>query len=383
MPVTPDEFIMRVRRRVDADLRDWAVGNTTTATLDVSLRSPSEKDAIADLDGTLQWVESWRTAAESMPISVIWRQRIWARVGTQIVPDRVQVDGPDALTSLAGEGVRWRRWTSRVSSLRAHFGSQIDHMIRTRLREIGELDDSDFECLITAIDWLLGHPDSGLRLRELPVRGIDTKWLERHRTVVESLTLAMTGRDSLGLNERTDVGRIRLLDPADSAHSGGLRDIGAPIEDLAALGLRPHAALIVENLQTFLSLPTMPSVVAAYGQGNAVVALARIPWLRETPTYYWGDLDSHGFRILNQARSVGLEARSLLMDSPTLYEHRDLWVVEPNPFLGAARLLTESEAATLAELRALGHVRLEQERIPLAYALEELRRCLDSSARPT
>ena len=188
--------------------------------------------------------------------------------------------------------------------------------------------------------------------------------------MVESLTLASTGRGSLGLNERTDVGRIRLLDAADSA--GGLRDIGAPIEDLATLGLSPQVALIVENLQTFLSLPTMPGVVAAYGQGNAVVALARVPWLREARIFYWGDLDSHGFRILNQARAVGLEAQSVLMDSHTLYEHRDLWAVEPNPFLGTASLLIESEAATLAELRALGHVRLEQERIPWVYALEKL-----------
>jgi hypothetical protein len=373
MPVTPEEFILRVRRRVDVGLRDWALGDTATATLDAPLQPPSERDAIADLDGTLRWVESWRRASDRLPISVIWVQRAWPRIGTQLVPNRVQADGPDALTSLAGERERWHRWASRASSVQTHLGTEIDGVLRTHLREIGELDQTDFERLITAIDWLVRHPDSGLRPRELPVRGIDTKWLERHRAVVESLTLAGTGRGSLGLNERTDVGRIRLLDPADSADSaGGLRDIGAPIEDIASLGLSPQAALIVENLQTFLSLPVMPGVVAAYGQGNAVVTLARIPWLRAARIFYWGDLDSHGFRILNQARSVGLEAQSVLMDSGTLYEHRDLWVVEPNPFPGTASLLTESEAATLAELRTLGHVRLEQERIPWVYALEKL-----------
>ena len=373
MPVTPEEFVSRVRRRVDAGLRDWALGDTTTATLDAPLQPPSERDAIADIDGTVRWVESWRQASDRLPISVMWVQRAWPRIGTQVVPNRVRVDGPDALTSLAGEGDRWRRWASRASLLQTYLGTEIDGVLRTHLREVGELDETDFERLITAIHWLVQHPNSGLRLRELPVRGIDTKWLERHRAMVESLTLATTGRSSLGLNERTDLGRIRLLDPADSADSaGGLRDIGAPIENLAALSLRPQATLIVENLQTFLSLPTMPGVVAAYGQGNAVVALAHIPWLRASRIFYWGDLDSHGFRILNKARSVGLEAQSILMDARTLHEHRDLWVVEPNPFLGTASLLIESEAATLAELRALGHVRLEQERIPWAYAMEKL-----------
>jgi hypothetical protein len=370
MPVTPEEFLVRVRRRVDMGLRDWALGDTTTAMLETPLLPPSERQAIADLDGTLRWVESWRKASDRLPLSVIWVQRAWARVGKQTVPDRVRADGPDALTSLVGEGERWRRWAGRASSLRRYLGIAIDGVLRTHLREIGELGESDFERFIAAIDWLVQHPDSGLRLRELPIRGIDTKWLERHRAAVESLTLAATGRDSLGLNERTDVGRIRLLDAADSVW--GLRDIGAPIEDLAALDVSPQVALIVENLQTFLSLPTMPEVVAVYGQGNAVVALTRIPWLRDARAFYWGDLDSHGFRILNQARSAGLEVQSVLMDSRTLYDHRDLWVVEPKPFLGTTSLLTESEAATLAELRALGHIRLEQERIPWTYALEAL-----------
>ncbi len=370
MPVTPEEFIARVRRRVDTRLRDWALGDISTAMFDIPLQPPSERVAIADLEGTLRWVETWRESSDRLPVTVIWVQRAWARVGTQVMPDRAQVSGPDALTSLIGESERWQRWVARVSLLRKSFGSEIDRVLRSHLREIGELEESDFERLVVTIDWLVRHPDSGLRLRELPIRGIDTKWLERHRTVVESLALSVTGRSSLGLNERTDVGRIRLLDGADSVW--GLRDIGAPIEDLAALNLSPQAVLIVENLQTFLSMPPMRNVIAAYGQGDAVVALARVPWLRRARIFYWGDLDSHGFRILNLARSVGLQAQSVLMDSRTLYDHRDLWVVEPKPFLGIASLLTESEATSLAELRALGHVRLEQERIPWAYAREAL-----------
>jgi hypothetical protein len=117
----------------------------------------------------------------------------------------------------------------------------------------------------------------------------------------------------------------------------------------------------------------MLGVVAAYGQGNAVVSLARIQWLRDARIFYWGDLDSHGFRILHQARAAGLSAHSVLMDTATLHEHRDLWVTEPKPFTGTAALLTEAEANALAELRTLAHIRLEQERIPWTYALTALR----------
>lgn len=370
MPMTPEEFVERVRRRVDANLRDWAIGDFNTAVLELPLRPPSEREAIADLDGMSLWVRSWRDAADRLPFAVTWTQRAWARVGVQSVPSRASIQGADALANLVGEDDRLRRWTGRVALLREQLGEAIEGPLRSHLREIGDLDEQDFERLTSTVNWLIQYPDSQLRPRELPVRGMDTKWLERHRASVESLTLAVTGRSSLGLNERTEIGRIRLLEPGHTV--GGLRDIAAPIEDLAALALAPQTVLVIENLQTFLSLPPMLGVVAAYGQGNAVVSLARIQWLRDARTLYWGDLDSHGFRILHQARAAGLSAHSVLMDTETLYEHQDLWVTEPKPFTGTPALLTEAEASALEELRALAHIRLEQERIPWAYALRAL-----------
>jgi hypothetical protein len=370
MPMTPEEFVERVRRRVNANLRDWALGDFATAVLDLPLSPPSEREAIADLDGMSGWVRSWRDAADRLPIAVTWTQRAWPRVGVQSVPSRAFIQGADALAGLAAEGDRLRRWAGRVALLREQLDAAIEGPLRSHLREIGDLDEQDFERLISTISWLVQHPESKLRPRELPVRGMDTKWLEKHRSLVESLTLAVTGRGSLGLNERTEVGRIRLLDPGHAV--GGLRDIAAPIEELAAMELAPQTVLVVENLQTFLSLPPMLGVLAAYGQGNSVVSLARIRWLRDARIIYWGDLDSHGFRILHQARAAGLRAQSVLMDTATLYEHRDLWVPEPKPFTGAAALLTEAEASALTELRALAHIRLEQERIPWAYALRAL-----------
>ncbi len=94
-------------------------------------------------------------------------------------------------------------------------------------------------------------------------------------------------------------------------------------------------------------------------------------------TAYWGDLDSHGFAILNRARAAGLDMESLLMDAATLDMHRDLWVREPQPFVGELARLSADESAAFAMLAAEGYPRLEQERIPWAYALDALRVALD------
>lgn len=82
---------------------------------------------------------------------------------------------------------------------------------------------------------------------------------------------------------------------------------------------------------------------------------------------YWGDIDTHGFAILNRARTYIPSLKTVLMDESTLMSHRDLWVEEKDQHLSIELpLLTSREQQLYQSLRsnALGqHVRLEQERI--------------------
>ncbi len=52
--------------------------------------------------------------------------------------------------------------------------------------------------------------------------------------------------------------RLRVLDPILRAQVGGLDDINAPLEMLAARPWQPRHMLIVENLQTGLALQDLP-----------------------------------------------------------------------------------------------------------------------------
>jgi hypothetical protein len=86
--------------------------------------------------------------------------------------------------------------------------------------------------------------------------------------------------------------------------------------------------------------------------------------------FYWGDIDTHGFAILDSLRAFFPDARSFLMDRETLLAHQSLWGDEPDRCDKDLPRLTAPEAALYAELRAdsLGtHVRLEQERISFGY----------------
>lgn len=192
--------------------------------------------------------------------------------------------------------------------------------------------------------------------------------IETRRGLVESLHAAGTGRADLGLREPAPLVRMRVLDSALSL--GGLSDVSAPVEDLARLQIHPEVVYVFENLATVLAMPGRSGAVALHGGGHRVDLVARLPWAQRVT--YWGDLDSHGFAIVHQLRTRGVEVASVLMDTETLLAHRDLWGHEPEPNTAVFDRLTPEEQATLHLLSAHGNVRLEQERIPWEYALRRL-----------
>jgi len=106
-------------------------------------------------------------------------------------------------------------------------------------------------------------------------------------------------------------------------------------------------------------------------RGYAVEAFAEIPWLIDHPCHYWGDLDTHGFGILNRLRHHLPDVQSLLMDQATLLAHEPLWQQEDKPSTAPLDRLTDAEQAMYQGLQThqWGHqVRLEQERIAWPFA---------------
>jgi hypothetical protein len=370
----------KAAKRVARDLREWAAFGGTEASLVIPLHPPTEKAAMAGLAAAIGWANGWRDRE-----GVEWVARHWASAGTQDVPERVVLVGADAIARFAGPSVAadWARVRERARGTLAHFEARVPgdgellrlrQTLRTHARAVADLANDDLERFSAVVDWVADHPASGRRPRELPIRGVDSKWLGSHRRLVEAFHTALTGRPSLDLAEPTPLIRIRVLDPA--MRPGGLDYLAAPAEELRRLdfgeGLR--AVLALENLETLLALPELHGVVAVHGGGfGAHERLSALPWVRASRVLYWGDLDSHGFAILNQLRTLLPQAESLLMDDSTLRAHEDLWVPDPTPAVGTYPLLTTGEQATLASLRSHDNPRLEQERLDWTTALSALR----------
>jgi hypothetical protein len=383
-PEAAREFLIR---RFNNQQRTWVAGGGSWP-LDVSLGAPTEKDIAEDPTGVRSWVSAWQS--RTGPGEVVFEERQFARLGKHRLPVSLTFADAGQVAAAVGQGRRWstaverykrmlRRWP--LLGQRSALASKFD--------VLADYGDEDFERLMSLLAWLELNPKSGLYLRQLPVEGLDTKWLEKRTGLVASLLRALRAaapedlsdfHELCGLRKPAHRVRVRLLCPALRTAVGGLCDIEAPIGELAKLPIAPKTVVIVENLETGLALPTMSGVAVVMGMGNAVSALGTLSWLLEANAVYWGDIDTHGFAILDRARRAVPHLRSVLMDEATLHSHRALWVQEasqcPNVPLEA---LTAEERSCYESLRAHTwgqRVRLEQERLRWREAMETLMQAL-------
>jgi hypothetical protein len=121
-----------------------------------------------------------------------------------------------------------------------------------------------------------------------------------------------------------------------------------------------------------------------FGEGYAAGKLEPLRWLTDKNLVYWGDIDTHGFAILNRLRRTFGHARSMLMDRATLLAHESQWVREPTPTAEHLDALLPDEAALYIDLveDALGpSVRLEQERISFSTVEEAARQHAEVTVR--
>lgn len=375
------------RARVVSKMGTWARESVTTEARDqgkpvlrMALHPPSEAEMLADQRGTEQWVARWARLDRELWVHVDWVTRSWKSVGQQQIPIRLLLHEPNDVARFVGgvEQDKWRVLSARAGALAAAFPNSplIGRAVQANATTLLALSEVDFQRLLDVVRWIEQNATEGLRPRQLPIRGVDTKWFGDHRKVVSDLAAAL-GKTDLGIRDSDPHLRLRLLDPR--LHPGGPVDFAAPVEEVAALRIAPGVVFIMENRETVLAMPPWEGAVVIHGSGYAVGVLDQIPWVSDprTTIVYWGDLDSDGLAILHAVRSHFPHATSVMMDRETLLAFRDLWVPEPKPKRGEFPLLTEEENVALSAIREEGGVRLEQERIPWDYALRRLKDALE------
>lgn len=385
----PEDVRAVIAQKFDKQKADWLLGRGEWP-LEIKLRSPAAEDFVDRTESVAAWLDVWhRWTPEA---EVFWEEKTWRRAGRHRIPARIEIAGPERAAALVDRLDFWNRSTSLVDRMRRKWSERAEAIAEATAVNIDALvamDESDLDRLERMVAWLATNPDSGLYIRQVPVRGVDTKWLERNKELVSLLLAAVSetseghsGTSSFGLKRPPKLVRIRLLDPVLRAELHGIGDLALPVEQAARLDLPISTVVIVENLQTGLSLDDLSGGLAILGRGYGVEPLEALPWISSARCLYWGDLDTHGFAILNRARSYIPHLESVLMDERTLLDHRDLWSFEEKQHPGTSldRLGAE-EARLFSDLRnnrwGIG-VRMEQERLALGYCRARLREKTES-----
>jgi hypothetical protein len=227
----------------------------------------------------------------------------------------------------------------------------------------------DWTYLLKVCHYFLQNPQPNLYVRSLPIN-ISTKFIEKHQGILKIL-LDFLIPEYVNIEESDFFKRfhlqieepnikIRFLDNSLRLHPN-LSYLSVWQSEFKCLDIQCEKIYIIENLTTFLSFPSDNQSIAIWGGGFAVSLLAEINWFQQKKLYYWGDIDIHGFQILDQIRRYYPAIESFLMDEKTFtqYHRGEVGGGYSNVLL---KSLTPSEQA-LYEVVLKHNWRLEQEKI--------------------
>ncbi|MDP3972430.1 MAG: DUF2220 family protein [Candidatus Nanopelagicales bacterium] len=345
--------------------------------LRIRLRRPSAREMVNRFDEVRGWVSRLNTDGgyriESTPVAN-------RTLGSQDMPAAAWIDNAQQALAL----IRRTRDAARFDELVAATPRRFLPVVAARPIQVLELA-AEWTQIVLVADWILANPRPAVHVRQVDLPGVHTKLIERHRRMISMLVDAVRPAESTtgqgwferryGFRGKPAMVRFRSLD-RERAPLPGVSDVTIPVAELAAMPVDASRVFITENEINYLAFPDHPGSLVIFGSGHeAPQTLAALPWLDRVEVHYWGDIDTHGFVILDRLRSRVPHTRSLLMDRETLLAHRGLWVPEPTPAGRDLSNLTDAEAELYGSLcgDTFGpSVRLEQERIGFRY----LRRAL-------
>ena len=390
---TPSELSAQVQRLWDrGDLLRASVSPTLEWPLRLSLKSPSASDLTNRFEEVRSWVAT--RMADLPPIRLEWRESAHRIQGRQRLPAAAWVDTLDDALALLGKTraaqayrLLWRQTADRMPAL-------LPWLTKRPLQAL-ELADR-WERLMAVVAWMQNHPRPGVYLRQVDAAGVHSKFIETHRGVLsEWLDLALPAQSvdftatgvsqfnrRFGFVDKPLRIRFRWLDaalPSLPILPGvqGQPDITLDAASFASLELPLQRVYITENEINFLAFPPVARAIVVFGAGYGWDSMAPAKWLHQCQLHYWGDIDTHGFAILDQLRSHFAHTASLLMDVETLQAHRLLWGEEHEPVQHELVRLTPQESSLYDLLRfdrLQPKLRLEQERIGQRWLLHAIAR---------
>ncbi len=403
----------------DQVLRVWERGKILAAgitgetlfPLKLSLRRPDAKAMAQSFEAVRGWIRELDENSRSnrgFGYEIEWADINHRQLGRNRIPSRISVPAEHDALRLIGKERVGQRFRELAHVTTGQFPALSQWVSRRPFVLIDHAQD--WPRVLDVLAWFRDHPRSNLYLRQVDIAGVDTKFIEARKALLSELldivlpppcppqqagegregaptaAAAQSFEQRYGLRAKPPVIRFRVLD--NRMAITGLTDLTIPASDFAALNLAAHHVFIAENDINGLAFPDFAEAIVVFGLGYGVELLQSASWMAAAHICYWGDIDTHGFAMLDRLRGVFPNARSLLMNRETLMAHRSFWVCEHAPYRAALSRLEADERTLFDDLvydRLGEKVRLEQERVSYAFLerhLDMIAHCAYHGAGP-
>lgn len=365
---SPVELAARLAKAwQSADIRVARLLSSEAWPLRLRIGRPDATTFGRDTMAVKRHIERWR----KIDVGVVRWEPVAYRAGGDPVeiPAYWELRNPTEWVGATGDREilrEFRRMGEAVDQLDARFHALV---VRQR-RWVMELPDG--EC-VKAGEVAMALEEglaAGRPIRALSVCGIDSKFIERNRTLLcQMLDLRFDGLVTeigleafLGAVEEDE--RWLLVVPLTTGILP-FRQQRIRASELNALPENVTHVAIVENEQALYQLPDLPNTIAILGAGLSL-DWTRDAWVDGKRVAYWGDMDTWGLTMLAAVRRAIPSVTPILMGRQCFDQFaRDFSVMEPVRAGDSAPAgLTPSESAFYQYLQLQERGRLEQEFIP-------------------
>ncbi|MGD9098808.1 MAG: DUF3322 domain-containing protein [Desulfobacterales bacterium] len=348
------------------------------------LKGPTSTELTQNFDEVRRWIAQLKRQAKHYRI--VWRHVNHRILGANDLPGEIWIDTLDDALAFVDRRQEAERFTALVAMTQERLPDIIAWLRKRPLRALALADD--WPLLLDIVAWIRQHPHPGLYLRQVDIPGVHTKFIEGRRSVLTELFDLVLPDEAVdreaggvsgfcrryGFMDKPARVRFRILDDACAVFPAGAdQDIAVTHDTFAGLDIQVGTVFVTENEINFLAFPRAARSMVVFGAGYGFEMLARARWLHDRRLFYWGDIDTHGFAILDQLRGLFPHARSFLMDRDTLMAHRSLWGRESSQEIRNLPRLDPEEQALYDDLRynrLSDQLRFEQERVGFERVIE-------------
>lgn len=379
--ITSAEIKKKASRKYTDYLRDVAIGKTFQP-----IEIPCDKkasDTIAEYQKEFNDIRSLSKEVKGYGYTIHWKTVKTKMLGTQGLPSKIKFETAEDFERFLQKVTEVDVFRKNVALIKGRFSKLQCWIEKYPLKVI---DNSEYwSDILKVLDYFSKNPQPQLYIRELPIE-VHTKFIEQHKALIGEL-LDIVIKEYINTNEKEfekrynlrydePTVRMRLLDRTLAKKLFyGLDDITIPISLFLKLQIPISKIYIVENKVNFLTFPLIPNSIVIWGKGYGVASIKESELLKSTELIYWGDLDAQGFEILSQFRSYFGQVKSLLMDKATFDNYFEKECGTPSKINVKPNLTTEEEE--LYQYIKANNYRLEQEKIPQRYVIEQLKCILD------